>query len=338
MRSLGFILVFIIFSCGLVSTACSKDSTEILIDESEWEKNEGEVAGPLTPAPVNSHLNLEELPDGRPISSIKVRGSGLSLAQGLGYTMSESQYQEYLEIKRDSKTQIDHRIRWAFMNLETGTMVDQSLSADLKIFGASSSKIFVASTLLDKEEGELSNGQLQMMADMLVVSSNSAWTSLQKDIGNGSADAGRKANYEFTQRMGYPKTRGWQGYWGEVHGNELVATETVNHLYDIYHNQFVGADWLWVIMHTCRTGSTRGRKYFPSNMIVGGKTGTYDGPTENPQTGEEYTVRMRNHVLVFNVDGVQYGMAIFANNGSSESVALLAGGLLREYTSVSFSK
>lgn len=85
-------------------------------------------------------------------------------------------------------------------------------------------------------------------------------------------------------------------------------------------------------MHACRTGASRGRKYMPSSLYVGGKTGTYDGSTENPETGKNYNVAIRNHVLIFNVLGRQYGLVVLANTGSDESAALLAGGLLREYT------
>ena len=87
-------------------------------------------------------------------------------------------------------------------------------------------------------------------------------------------------------------------------------------------------------MHTCRTGATRGRKYIPKEIFVGGKTGTYDGPTENPETGKNYNVKVRNHLLVFNVQGKQFGLAILANTGSDESAALMAGGLIREYAGI----
>jgi hypothetical protein len=39
-------------------------------------------------------------------------------------------------------------------------------------------------------------------------------------------------------------------------------------------------------------------------------------------------------LLVFNIDGRQYALAVLANSGSDESAALMAGGLIREYTSL----
>jgi hypothetical protein len=275
-----------------------------------------------------------ELSNGFFLSQIKVNGTNISLSKGTGHSFNSSHNDDYLNLKIETLTDPNHKVQWAFMNLDSHEMISQSLAANKKIFGASSSKIYVAATLLDSQNGALSSSQLQLTANMLVVSSNVAWTELQKEIGNGSADLGRELNWNFTQKMGYLQTRGFQGYWGNIHGNELVPIEAVETLYDIYQNAFLGAETLWKFMHTCRTGAERGRKYIPADIYVGAKTGTYDGPTENPETGGQYNVKVRNHILVFNIDGVQYGLAIFANNGSDESVALLAGGLIREYTSI----
>jgi len=274
------------------------------------------------------------MPDGKRLSDIKVRGSSLRLATGVGRSFSSSKQAEYEALKRASLADSNHKVQWAFMNLDTGVMIERSPGADRKIFGASSSKIYVAAALLDRQNGDLSSSQTQKMADMLVVSSNSAWTSLQKEIGSGSSNKGRERIHSFTQRMGYEKTRGFQGYWGDVHGNELTPDESVETLYDIYQNNFEGAETLWKIMYTCRTGTSKGRKYLPDDLYVGGKTGSYSGPTENPQTGKSYTVKMRNHLLVFAVDGVQYGLAVLANTGADESSALIAGGLIREHTPI----
>jgi hypothetical protein len=272
------------------------------------------------------------LPDGRKLSSLRVSDSALSLSKGSGYSFTESKRQEYLALKSATQSQANHKVQWTFMDLDQHRIIEKSLSSGKKLFGASSSKIYVAATLLDRQNGELSESQLQLMADMLVVSSNSAWTNLQAQIGDGSSDKGRERIQDFTQRMGYPKTRGFQGYWGSVHGNELVPEEAVETLYDIYTGAFPGAELQWKLMHASRTGATRGRKYIPANVYVAGKTGTYDGPTENPETGATYNVAVRNHLLVFNVDGREYALAVLANSGSDESAALLAGGLIREYT------
>lgn len=288
--------------------------------------------GPF-PNPVTDP-DFTKLSNGKDLTEISVSGSRLSLARGSGQTFTSSKQQQYEDLKRATQTDPDHDVRWVFIDLDAHRIIEKSLSADRKLFGASSSKIYVAAALMDWQNGDISSSQLQLMANMLVVSSNSAWTELQRQIGDGSSDKGRERIHNFTQRMGYEKTRGFQGYWGSLHGNELVPEETAETLYDLYTGAFPGADIVWKLMYTCRTGSSRGRKYIPSDIYVGGKTGTYHGPTENPETGEQYTVRVHNHVLIFHIDGVQYGLVILANSGSDESAALLAGGLIREHTSV----
>lgn len=288
---------------------------------------------PNNSSPV-ANKDFAKLPDGRLLSSITVSGTKLSLTKGTGTSFPAQKLADYQALKKATQMDPEHKVQWVFMNLDTHQVLDKSLSSNRKLFGASSSKIYVGAALLDKQSGVLSDSQLQLMADMLVVSSNEAWTNLQSQIGGGNADKGREAIQKFTQRMGYLNTRGFQGYLGNVHGNELIPDEAVETLFDIYHNQFPGAEIEWKIMHTCRTGASRGLKYIPTSVYVGGKTGTYDGPTENPATGATYNVAIRNHLLVFNIDGHQFGLAILSNSGSDESAALIAGGLIREHTSV----
>lgn len=333
--------LFLVLILGITISGCGTDNPALLENsgtgDSEVERDSEIENPPAPPLPVTPSLGSPEsdadfgtLSNGKNLSSIKVSGIALRLIKGTGNSMSDSKYKEYLKLKADSQNQAQHAVQWSFANLETGEIISRSASAHKKYFGASSSKIFVGAAQLDKNNGNLTNSQLQQMADMIVVSSNTAWTNMQKDIGGGDSNKGRERVHQFTQRMGYTLTRGFQGYWGSVHGNELVPDETVEMLYDTYFNQYPGADTLWKMMYTCRTGASRGLKYIPSHIYVGGKTGTYSGPTENPETGRTHQVNMRNHVLTFNIHGVQYGLAIFANNGSDESVALLAGGLVKD--------
>jgi hypothetical protein len=294
--------------------------------------------GPTNGSPADP--NFIKLPNGKLLTDISVRGVKLSLTTGRGVEFNATAEAAYKKLKAETQTNRNHKVQWAFMDLDRHSMIAQSASAERKVFGASSSKIYVASALLAKQQGEFKNAnQLQLMADMIVVSSNTAWVDLQTQIGNGVPDKGREYIHGFTQGLGYEKTRAFQGYWGTMHGNELVATEIVEFLHDMYRSEFAGAETVWKIMHTCRTGGNRGLKYIPTNIYVGAKTGTYDGPTEDPETGStknsdgsNYTVKIRNHVMVFNVNGKQYGLAILSNDGSEETVAVLAGGLLREFT------
>lgn len=280
--------------------------------------------------------NFLDLPNGKNLRSVKVRGSSLFLSKGSGQSFSSGLRERFETLRRDSKEDPEHPVQWVLMDLDQHQVVEQSASPNRKQFGASVSKIYVAGALLDHFAGAISSSQLQLLADMLVVSSNTAWTDLQRQIGGGDSNLGRERIHQFTQRMGYLRTRGFQGYWGDLHGNELTPMELAEFLYDSYQGRYPGAEVVWKVMHTSRTGGSRAKKYLPSSLYVGGKTGTYDGPTVDPETGLEkgadgkpYRVKVRHQVIVFQANGREYGLAILANTGSDESAALLAGGLFR---------
>ena len=72
----------------------------------------------------------------------------------------------------------------------------------------------------------------------------------------------------------------------------------------------------------------------PPFIFVGGKTGTYDGPNESPATVKHKKIRARNHVASLKIGNKTYGLSILSNTGSGEDVAILSGGLMREYLGV----
>jgi hypothetical protein len=277
-----------------------------------------------------SDRDFMRLPDGRNLAEMKVSGVKLTLTRGTGNSFGSSQQASYQNLKQASLSDPNNKIQWVVMNLDGHQVVAQSLSARKRIFGASVTKVYCGGALLDKQAGTLSSSQMQLMADMIVVSSNSAWTNLQKQIGGGDADRGRAGTHAFTQRMGYADTFGFQGTWGHIHGNELTAADLAEYMHDTYKGEYPGAETLWKLMHTGRTGTSRGKKYIPRELFVGGKTGTYDGPTQID--GVAMNVKVRNHMMVMNVNGTEYVIAILNNTGSDENTAVLAGGLLREYT------
>lgn len=293
------------------------------------------LAGAATAAPLthpSEDPKFTILPGGQDLLKLSSHGSRLKLEMGSGYAFTDKQQAAYEKLKEATKTIPNYKMQWSLMDLDTHQVIDHSLSSNMKIFGASSSKIFVGGVLLNKQNGTLTKSQIQLMADMLVPSDNNAWKELQRQIGDGVDDRGRERIHNFTQKMGYLRMRGFQGNWGKIHGNELTADETTDYLYDIYQQNFVGAETLWKYMHTCRTGALRARKYLPKDVYVGAKTGSYDGESIDPETGNPTTVDVFNHVVTFKVDGKQYGLTILANTGVEELTALMAGGLFREYT------
>ena len=110
--------------------------------------------------------------------------------------------------------------------------------------------------------------------------------------------------------------------------------ELVRFVYDTYHRRYEGAEVLWEIMQATVTGRKRINKYAAKDIFIGGKTGTYDGPNVSPETIKLNTIRARNHVVSLKSGHKAYGLAILSNTGSGEDVAVLGGGLLREYLGV----
>lgn len=259
----------------------------------------------------------------------------LTPVQGRGFRFGPSQKKRYCRLKADPE-----QVQWVLTDLESGEVLSRSPGAERLFFGASASKIFVAAALLDKQKGELRPEQLRLLVRMIVVSDNGAWLSLQRQTAaEGTDDAGRAAVHGFVQKMGYPTIRGFQGWMrrpggSRTHGNELNAVEVARFLQDTYARRYDGADTLWKIMHATKTGGSKIDKYTPSNVYIGGKTGTYSGPNESPETVELPTIRARNHAAVVTVGNRHYGVVILTNTGDNEDVAVLGGGLMREFLGV----
>jgi hypothetical protein len=253
---------------------------------------------------------------------------------GGGAAFGPKQQKLYCALKHNKN------IQWTLSDLETGEILSKSSNAGEAFFGASASKIFVAAALLNKQNGELSKQQLVLMTNMIVRSSNPAWKELQRQVGSdGTDNSGRRAVHAFIQKMGYENLRGFQGWMKQkdgrrLHGNELNSLAVARFLYDTYHNRYPGAEILWKIMHACRTGRKKINKYTPKTIYIAGKTGTYHGPNESKATIKHAAIKARNHVTVFNINGKYYSLSIFSNTGRDEDVAVLGGGLMREYLAV----
>jgi hypothetical protein len=254
--------------------------------------------------------------------------------KGEGKDFGEEQRRRYCRLKQARK------IQWVLNDLETGKIISRSNNADECYFGASVAKLFVAAALLNKQNGQFDPNQLALLVRMIVVSSNSAWKELQRQTGDdGTDDSGRRAVDAFVRLMGYTDTKGFQGWWQKkdgtrIHGNELNTAELAKFLYDTYHRHYPGAEVLWEIMQATTTGRHRINKYTPKTIFVGGKTGTYDGPNVSPATVKHKSIRARNHVATLKIGNDIYGLSILSNTGSGEDVAVLSGGLMREFLGV----
>jgi len=277
---------------------------------------------------LESGLNLREF-GGLEVRDLLIRQFGE------GHVFGNTQKNIYQRLKKDKQL-----IQWTLIDLKTGVVLSRSSNANEVFFGASASKIFVAAALLDKQHGKLSKDQLRLMVKMVVRSDNHAWKELQRQAGeDGTDDGGRDAVDKFSQQMDYGNLKCFQGWLNKkdgtkIHGNELNCIDVAKFLYDTYHSKYEGAEILWKIMHATRTGKKKINKYTPKTVYIAGKTGTYHGPNESPETIQFKTVRARNHVAVLNVNGKYYGLSVFSNTGRDEDVAIMGGGLMREFIGV----
>lgn len=254
--------------------------------------------------------------------------------RGGGIAFGADQQKQYCRLKKSSK------IQWTLSDLKTGQILSRSENAGEVFFGASVSKVFVAAALLDKQNGEISKKQLILMTRMIVRSDNIAWKELQRQAGtNGTDDSGRQAVHAFIEKMEYENLRAFQGWMtrpdgNRLHGNELNSLAVAQFLFDTYHNSYPGAEILWKIMHASRTGRKKINKYTPKDIYIAGKTGTYNGPNESKTTIKHKAIEARNHIIVFNINDQDYSLTILSNTGKDEDVAVLGGGLMREYLDV----
>lgn len=224
------------------------------------------------------------------LSKVQIKGKLLQMVRGSGLHWQKEQRLRFDEISKNARSSSAYPIQYNLVNLDSGQSIAASKNLHKKFFGASVTKLFVAATLLDQQQGKLSQEQLQLMADMIVVSSNKAWIELQNQIGHGDKAKGQQTVWNFSKRMGYIRSRPFQGWLDDIHGNELNVVDASKLLYDTYQKNYAGADILWKLMSYSRTGASRGKKYISTTQQVGGKTGTYTGESVDPETGDRKSV------------------------------------------------
>jgi beta-lactamase family protein len=223
----------------------------------------------------------------------------LKIHHGLGTPFGDSQWKRYEDLKRDAQVQ------WAVGDPTTGTILAQSTMSRESIYGASITKPVIVAALLERRGGELSSREWRDVIELLTLSDNTPWNALEVAAG------GKESLDDFTRRHGYG------GVLAAQRDNRVNATGLVRFLHDVYQGKFAGAEALFKVMAACATGTTKARKYLPRGVQMAGKTGTT----------QIYRHDMR---FLFIHDG-WYTLAVLTRHGDNEDVALLFGGLAREY-------
>lgn len=280
------------------------------------------------------HQPLGRLPQGQSLSQITVRGTPLQLQHGLGQAWTARHDHRYRALMQMAatppKAMATPKIAWAVMSLPDEKILGFSPNHTQKFYGASVSKLYVGAAFLHQKKGRLTPAEVQILADMVVVSSNTAWQALQTRTGHGNNHSGQAFIQRFTENLGHHHTTSFRGWHGKLHGNEVCAKDMLQLLADTYHNRYQGAATLWQIMQTTRTATHKGQKYLPKNAITGGKTGTFRGYTINPDTQKPYFANVRHHAITITIGDHPYGVIILSDGLADEDIAIAAGGLFRE--------
>jgi hypothetical protein len=248
---------------------------------------------PVPPPDADDFFVLSDGTDLKAIDELDL----LRRRTGLGGVFSEQA--TYEELKTDP------RIHWIVTDLDDGRVIAEAATADKNVYGASVSKALVVGALLFQNRGILDDTTWQEVFRLIVKSDNTVWTPLQELAG------GADAVDEFTRAMGYSSTE------GSRHGNQLNARELAEFLSDIHNQRFPGAEGLLKVMTACRTGASKSQKYLPESIFLGGKTGTW--------------MQWSHDMRFLEIDGKRYGVVVLTEAGSSELVAIMFGGLVREH-------
>ena len=251
-------------------------------------------------------LNWEKSPDfftnsnGINLQTLAKR-AGITLSRNKGLNSSGFSQSKYESAKSNPN------IYWAIYDISKDTLLASSSNATKNVYGASVPKIFVASAALDNNNGNISSGDYEKIIKLLVKSDNNVWTPLQNLAG------GAQSVNQWAKKMGYKNQP------ARTQGNNANAIDMCKLYRDVCRNNFKGAEDIFRISSSCQTGASRSRKYMPSSVYIGSKTGTY--LKSNHDCG---WVQKGNNF---------YAIAVFTELGSdgSDYIANMWRGLFNEY-------
>ena len=247
--------------------------------------------------------NFYVLSDGTDLKSFDEE-SFLNVKSGKGNQFSADLAKKYKSLKASKG------VYWVVRDLESGTILSEGKDSSKNVYGASVPKIIVSSAAMKKNGGKLkTKSNWHTLYHLLVNSDNDPyWNDMQTLAG------GQDGVNEFTKSMGYPIMKAARNG-----GNAVNAMEMSQFYFDVLHNKFQGAEVVFKVALSCNTSASRAAKYLPSDVFLGGKTGTWEES---------------NHDTKFmRYNGHWYAIVVLTELGSSENVAILHGGLFREFIS-----
>jgi hypothetical protein len=238
--------------------------------------------------------------DGKNLSKLASNvGITLQRNKGLGGSYDKSKYQSY-------KT--NSNVYWAIYDINNDKLIATSSNASTNVYGASVPKVCVSAAAFSKTNGKLpSDSDYEKVIKLLVQSDNNVWTAVQ-NIAGGDDGVNSWASY-----MGYKMKPARKG------GNQSNAIDMCKFWADVCYNRFAGADNIFRITSSCQTSASRSKKLMPTNVLIGGKTGSW----------ESY-----NHDTCWIQNGNRfYSISVLTTLGSagSDAIAQMFRGLYEEY-------
>ena len=157
------------------------------------------------------------------------------------------------------------KVYWAIYNITDDTLIANSKNANTNVYGASVPKVLVASAALSNNGGKLPTlVDYSKVIQLIVKSNNDVWTPIQNIAG------GKDAVNNWAKKMGYSMQPARNG------GNNASALGMSKFWRDVCNNNFEGAEVIYRTSASCQTSAAKSRKYMPTSVYIGGKTGTYN--------------------------------------------------------------
>ena len=147
------------------------------------------------------------------LSNYKVNGRKLSISHGAGEAPISDWKERYEKLKEKGMTVNNYPFQWQLIDLENNEILSESSTLDKLFYGASTTKIMVGSAFLQTVEDPFSSKYFQDLLNMIVVSSNPAWRTIQYATGGENMERGRLEVHSFTQNLGLTRTRAF----GDIH-------------------------------------------------------------------------------------------------------------------------
>ena len=275
------------------------------------------------------------------LSKYSVNGKKLSISFGKGDAPSQNWRQRYESLKKRGSEKSNFPFQWALIDLSNEHVLSSSRNTRKLFYGASTTKIMVGSAFLQTVEKPFESDYFQTLLNMIVVSSNPAWRTIQYATGRENMEQGRLEVHAFTRGLGLERTRAFWGYsstMNGLHGNEVNVHEFTEFMLKLYRGEFFGSELIFKIMLTGQKGYDMSKRFLPKDVMVANKGGRYDGPTTNPDTGRRtnsdgsaFKVRVRHQALFLQYRGKDYLMTIFSDLGKEIDLSVMAYGLFQEF-------